>query len=413
MMRKEVPFEDLRTSDLYVDCLYKGGPINQSGEVLSKLIPGCSNSGGFRKVLCRNDKSKIAYVVLFTTMNELEWPDYLDPQTGVFRYYGDNRKAGQDIHETSRRGNQLLRDTFALLNQGQQASIPPFLVFKKGDKGKDVQFLGLAAPGVTSLSPDKELVAFWRTYQGRRFQNYEAYFTILDTGATPIPRAWLEALWSDDVSEATSLEPLVWKMFRYQGRQGIQPLKAKAIEVFPGWQSQLQADHEGQECLRLIREFYKGRAHEFELCATDILMKLDPNFVDFQITRPWRDGGRDAIGFYQIQSPGAVHSNLRIDCALEAKCYNPTTSKLGQAGNSVGVREMSRLISRIRYRQFGVMLTTSFINKQAYEEVKADGHPILMITATNIASVLYEHGIHSGDVDSWLESLENRYPRMA
>ncbi|MCP1762460.1 O-acetyl-ADP-ribose deacetylase (regulator of RNase III) [Bradyrhizobium japonicum] len=36
---------------------------------------------------------------------------------------------------------------------------------------------------------------------------------------------------------------------------------------------------------------------------------------------------------------------------LEAKCYG--------SGNSVGVREMSRLISRLRHRQFGVLVTTS------------------------------------------------------
>ncbi len=49
---------------------------------------------------------------------------------------------------------------------------------------------------------------------------------------------------------------------------------------------------------------------------------------------------------------------------------------------------MSRLISRIRYRQFGIMITTSYVDKQAYQEVVDDGHPILIVTATDIAGIL-------------------------
>ena len=40
-----------------------------------------------------------------------------------------------------------------------------------------------------------------------------------------------------------------------------------------------------------------------------------------------------------------------------------------RGSNTVGVREVSRLISRIRHRQFGVLVTTSVVGRQAYEEV--------------------------------------------
>ena len=68
---------------------------------------------------------------------------------------------------------------------------------------------------------------------------------------------------------------------------------------------------------------------------------------------------------------------LKIDCALEAKCYASDTA--------VRVRQMSRLISRIRYRQFGIMITTSYVDGQAYKEMVEDGHPILIVTASDIA----------------------------
>ena len=58
-----------------------------------------------------------------------------------------------------------------------------------------------------------------------------------------------------------------------------------------------------------------------------------------------------------------------IDCALEAKCYD--------VSHGVGVRQISRLISRIRYRQFGIMVTSSYVDSQAYQEVIENGHPIV------------------------------------
>lgn len=67
---------------------------------------------------------------------------------------------------------------------------------------------------------------------------------------------------------------------------------------------------------------------------------------------------------------------------------------------------MSRLISRIRYRQFGVMITTSYVHKQAYQEVIEDGHPILIISATDIAQTLRKNAITSSNIDEWLISLE-------
>lgn len=163
---------------------------------------------------------------------------------------------------------------------------------------------------------------------------------------------------------------------------------------------QLQSDNEGNVCLNQIRNYYKDNPYGFEICAKDIVEKMDNKFQDFSLTRPWRDGGRDALGYYVIGSGGKANYPLRIDCALEAKCYSPNVS--------VGVRQMSRLISRIRYRQFGIMLTTSFVDKQAYQEVIEDGYPILIVTASDIAHILRRNSITSSNIEGWLESLQNK-----
>ena len=73
---------------------------------------------------------------------------------------------------------------------------------------------------------------------------------------------------------------------------------------------------------------------------------------------------------------------------------------------------MSRLISRIRYRQFGIMVTTSSIDAQAYSEVVEDGHPILLVTASDIASVLRKNAITSHNIKEWLLSVDETDMRM-
>ena len=117
-----------------------------------------------------------------------------------------------------------------------------------------------------------------------------------------------------------------------------------------------------------------------------------PDVVTLDVTRPSRDGGRDGVGQLRV---GAGPSGILVDFALEAKCYSAT--------NSVGVREMSRLISRLRHRQFGVLVTTSWVDLQAYKEIKEDEHPIVVVSAADIVDLLRRNGKGSAAiVAAWL-----------
>ena len=396
-----VEFEQLETSDLFLDSIYQSGPTSTlDSEVLHKLLPKCANVGGFRKVYCKDNREKLAYVVLYTSMTELEWPDYLDVETGIFRYYGDNRKPGRDLLETQPGGNFLLEQVFNNLHSGNLEEIPPFLVFRKTGIRRDVQFLGLATPGNPNISSDRDLVAFWRNMHDSRFQNYEAYFTILDTSNDNITRKWLYDRYVNNGNDRFA--PKAWKRFKKIGLQGVKALKAPNLIDIPTQNDQLQSDHEGLLCLDAIRSYYRPNPTGFEACAVDLMYKMDEHFKGFQLTRPWRDGGRDAIGFYEISpSPISKNSSLRVECALEAKCYAPT--------HGVGVRQLSRLISRIRYRQFGILCTTSFLVPQAYREVVEDGHPIMIVTAADIAFTLKNRNINHSDISFWLSEVDQKY----
>jgi hypothetical protein len=116
----------------------------------------------------------------------------------------------------------------------------------------------------------------------------------------------------------------------------------------------------------------------------------DPRVVIDEITRASVDGGRDAIGRYRL---GLPEDPVFAEFSLEAKCYMPGI--FGSAPNAVGVREVSRLISRIRHREFGVLVTTSVIGRQAYEEVRKDRHPIIFICGKDLAEILAINGYGS------------------
>jgi len=124
---------------------------------------------------------------------------------------------------------------------------------------------------------------------------------------------------------------------------------------------------------------------------------MDPNITECDLTRPWRDGGRDAIGNYRI---GHQNHAIGVEFALEAKCKQSTSGS--------GVPETNRLISRLRYRQFGIFITTSYVADQAYQEIIEDGHPVVIVAGADITKILVNAGYSTPDVVSlW---LEDRFP---
>jgi hypothetical protein len=123
----------------------------------------------------------------------------------------------------------------------------------------------------------------------------------------------------------------------------------------------------------------------------------EPNVDKIDVTRPWRDGGRDAVGEYLL---GPHSDPVAVEFALEAKCHAPT--------HGVGVRETSRLISRLRHRQFGVLVTTSYLDGQAYREIREDGHPEVVLAARDVIERLKARGLDN--IGVLRQHLHDAYP---
>ncbi|MFD3406700.1 restriction endonuclease [Kribbella sp. NPDC058693] len=384
------PFVGLESADLIVDAVYAGGTAgNAADDALARLLP-VGNQGGFRPAGSPR-AGTVRLVALYTSGTEVDWPDVLDTQTGVFTYFGDNRQPGREIHQTQRAGNLLLRDVFARGHDtsGDRRKVPPFLLFHRAFPGRSVAFHGLLVPGAESLSSDDDLVAIWRTTRGQRFQNYRARFTVLDAGH--ISREWITDVLAGRAYESEHCPP-AWKSW-VDGRV-YRPMEAPATTSVRSKAQQVPNDPTGRAMLAEIRDYFQNHEHDFEPVAVELWRLVAPATGQCDVTRPSRDGGRDAIGKYMLGPPS---DPIAIDFALEAKCYSPDTS--------VGVRDVARLISRIRHREFGVFVTTSYFATQAYSEVRTDDHPIVLICGQDIVDALKAHGYtDASSVRAWLDA---------
>lgn len=382
--------DSLGSVDLVVDMVYGGSRNgNASDDPLPHLL-GVDNGAGFRHLGQRPEVRTLKLLALKTSFADVNWPDSLDSENGLFVYYGDKRKPG-DLHQTPRQGNLMLRNLFdEAHNQQQSHHFPPIFLFGNTGTYRDVRFIGLAVPGAPGMSGDDDLVAVWRTTEdGTRFQNYKATFTILDIPV--ISRKWLMEIQQGKAVNSPHA-PKAWLDW-VDGRK-FTPLKSTPTSNVRSKQQQLPDTPELLEYIQTIYDYYKDDPYAFERCAMELARLFMPNINHWELTRPWRDGGRDALGTYRIgHGAGAID----VEFALEAKCYN--------LDHGVGVKPLSRLLSRLRHRQFGILVTTSYLDSQAYQELADDGHPVVVITAKDIAVKLKEKFGSAAKVMAWLARL--------
>jgi hypothetical protein len=390
-------FEKLTKADLVIDAIYESNrfdPTSSYGsEPLHHLIPGIGNAGGFRKRATHN-KDRIVALVLTSTGSEIDWPDFLNPFTGVYTYYGDNRRPGKDLHATKAKGNVELARMFELAHGDAEsrANCPLILVFESGGIGRDMVFKGLAVPGASHLQSGEDLIAIWRMSNGQRFQNYKAQFTILDTGT--ISGEWIREVFSKRYFDVEDLRvPKALYEWIYFGKYI--PLVAEREKKARTIEEQIAKPGLAADLVQHIYKYCQADPFLFEPIAAAIWQLSCSQPVEYELTRRFKDGGRDAVGHLLL---GPISDVVKLSFSLEAKCYRPLK-------NRVGVKEMSRLISRLKHREFGVLVTTSAVDKQAYEEIRSDGHPIVVLAGQDIANVLISSGINTlPKLDKWIHS---------
>ena len=99
---------------------------------------------------------------------------------------------------------------------------------------------------------------------------------------------------------------------------------------------QLPSNTRNQRIVNTIYEYFRDDHFRFESFAASLVRLMDKNIVSCVITRPLRDEGRDALGLYRI---GHRDDNVKVEYALEAKCFEPRNGigrALGFNGDRLG-----------------------------------------------------------------------------
>ena len=305
----------------------------------------------------------------------------------------------ESSHGMCKSGNGILRRVFSLLHASPlgRLKIPPFFVFKKfrtEGGARSVQFKGIAVPGYPGVSAIEDLAAVWKTRDGKRFQNYRSLFTILNI-------ATVSKLWVADILAGNAISIHVSEVWcDWIETRHYSPLESLPTMII---QSDVEQQPDSPLKKRILQTVWSHFDHQdkaekrrkaflIERLAARIFQLHDHRVLVDEITRGVADGGRDAVGRHLL---GLSEDPIYAEFSPEAKCYQAGFD--GKKTDRVGVKEVSGLISRIRRRQFGVLVTTSVVHKQAYQELREDGHPIIFITGRDIAETMIKAGFNTVD----------------
>ena len=290
-------YEQLSSAPLIVNAIYEGGSKGNpaADDPLTKLFKingytkSVGNRGGFRKST-KEDKGKrtkeIAYGVVFSTGKIKEWPNTYDKSTGTFTYYGDNKKPGNHYLNTKQKGNAWLKYIYekAYGSYNNRKAVPPIFVFESTGVGVNVEFLGIAVPGIKGKSQYEtlELLNFGE------FKNYKANLTMINIEPKGVSREWIAQL-KDINGDITKHAPKEWINFIENGLGNVTPLDILHKQTFDNSENIILPSE--KHYLRKVRttqgkfrESLLKNAPFCKVCGMDVSDLLVASHI-----KPWKD----------------------------------------------------------------------------------------------------------------------------
>lgn len=304
-------YEELSSAPLLVNSIYEGGGKGNpaADDPLTKLFKidgftkSVGNRSGFRKSNKENNgksTKEIAYVVIFSTGKIKEWPDFFDKSTGTFIYYGDNREPGNHYLNTKQKGNVLLKEIFekAYGQAEVRKTIPPMFVFESTGVGFNVEFLGVAVPGIKGKTREQTLELETHGDFPKQFQNYKAHFTMINIEPNGVSREWLAQLKGIN-GNTLKYAPKEWINFIEHGPSGVTPLDINHKETIDNSSDDtLPSEKQYLQKVRTtqgkFRESLLKKAPFCKICGMDISDLLVASHI-----KPWKDSDdKERIDFY-------------------------------------------------------------------------------------------------------------------
>ncbi|MCT6929630.1 MAG: HNH endonuclease [Lysinibacillus fusiformis] len=304
-------YEELSKAPLLINSIYEGGAKGNpaADDPLTKLFKvdgftkSVGNRGGFRKSTKElNGKTTkvIAYGVIFSTGKIKEWPDTYNKSTGTFIYYGDNKEPGNHYLNTKQKGNAWLKDIFekAYGPSDARKTIPPMFVFESTGVGLNVEFLGVAVPGVKGKTCDQALELKTFGESPNQFQNYKAHLTMINIEPEGVSREWLAQLKNIN-GDNQKYAPKEWINFLENGPTNLNPLNSKYKEAIDDTYNVTLPSE--KQYLRKVRAT-QGKFRESLLKDSSVCKVCGMNIPDLLVAshiKPWKDSNdNERIDFY-------------------------------------------------------------------------------------------------------------------
>ncbi|MEN9692526.1 MAG: hypothetical protein RLZZ330_170, partial [Actinomycetota bacterium] len=194
-----------------------------------------------------------------------------------------------------KKGNAILRNAFQFSHGTAEDRLkcPIFLIFEGTGERHDVKFLGLAVPGASHLQLDEDLIALWRVSNGVRFQNYRSIFTILDIGK--IDGNWIRTIAKNKAIDWTD-ERIPKPLKAWVNKRSYSPLVTEHLKETRSRENQVPSNSLEKSLVEAIHEYCGEDDFLFEAVALEI-WKISVGLpVNADLTKRYRDGGRDAVG---------------------------------------------------------------------------------------------------------------------
>jgi hypothetical protein len=247
------------------------------------------------------------------------------------------------------------------------------------------------------LKPPNDLTRAQKRIESNRFWNYRATLTLLDIPV--IKRDWIRDLETGIIDSPH--RPIVWKMWQKSGLY--RPLRQKHFLGVRSPDMQLPKDDLRKAMLFKLYRYFSSEPYKFLHFAADTYALTDSKITLGRVKRHASDGTYGITGDFRL---GIDADPVHFEFIVESKCYNPGVGT--RKRKSIGVNEASKMLSRLGKRQFGVLVTTSVVTRQAYEVFRGRGHPVICISGTDIIDILISNNITS--VENLAEWLSHHYP---
>ncbi len=317
------------------------------------------------------------------------WKDYLNPDKGHVRYFGDNKPlpGGGLRPAEAAPGNKILeqervRHTAAANEFDLRLGAAPFVFFDRTEPGR-VRFQGF---GVIERA---ELVTQWDPASEKSFSNLMYDFAVLTMKKEGelFDWDWIVARANSTVSdtECLALAPDSWKYWVAGGNETLKLVRRRVV-VPPVVKASAQAPVNGgreDRTLQQVYDFFTSTdKHAFEAVAErvaeDILSQNGGRYRLGWITSPSGDRGAD---FYGRLDVGLGFSTARVIVLGQAKCVPP--------GNATGGVAIARTAARLRRGWIGIFVTTGRLSEQAQEEIAEDEYPLILVNGLGVAESIH------------------------